>query len=118
MTFYSGLAATATKLLTEKGRLMIIRRKGMASSDPAAGTVTESPPVDYTVNGVLVGYKDFFAATDLVQRGDRKALIEAGVVTPTKEDQLIVDGRAWTIIDVEAVNPAGTPVLFKLQVRS
>lgn len=118
MTFYSGLAATATKLLTDKGQQMTIRRKGVTSSDPAAGTVTELPPVDYTVNGVLVGYKDFLATTDLIQRGDRKALIEAGVVTPTKEDQLIADGRAWTIIDVEAVNPAGTQVLFKLQVRS
>lgn len=118
MTFYAGLANTATKLLTDKGQPMTIRRKGVTARDPAAGTVTQAAPVDYTVNGVLLGYKDFITASDLVQRGDRKALIEAGVVTPTKEDQLVADGRAWTIIDVEAVSPAGTPVLFKLQVRS
>lgn len=118
MTFYSGLAATATKLLTEKGQPMIIRRTGVTTRDPAAGSVTESPPVDYDVKGILVGYKDYFAASELIQRGDRRALIEAGVVTPTKEDQLLADGRAWTIIDVETVSPAGTPILFKLQVRA
>lgn len=118
MTFYDGLAATAAKLLADKGQPMTIRRKGVTARNPAAGTVTQASPVDYTVNGVLLGYKDFIAASDLIQRGDRKALIEAGVIIPSKEDQLVADGRTWTIIDVEAVNPAGTPVLFKLQVRS
>lgn len=117
MTFYAGLASVAQKLLTEKGRPMVVRRKGVASSNPAAGTVTTSAPVDFTVNGLLLGYKDYFAASDLIQRGDRKAVIEAGVVTPTKEDRLVVDGQSWTIIDVETVNPAGTPLLHKLQVR-
>ena len=117
MSFYAALAATAKKMLTEKGRPMVVRRKGVTNSDPAAGTVTTSAPVDFTVNGLLLGYKDFFAASDLVQRGDRKAVLEAGVVTPTKEDRLVVDGQSWTIIDVETINPAGTPILHKLQVR-
>jgi len=118
MSFYEGLAATASKQLLDKGRPLILRRLGVPTNDPISGSVTQLPPVDFTVNGVLVGYKDHLVATDLVQRGDRRAILEAGVVTPSKDDQLIVEGRAWTIIDVDTVSPAGTPVLFKLQVRS
>lgn len=118
MSFYGGLANTAAKLLKDKGQPMIIRRKAVTTKDPAAGTVTTSAPQDFTVHGVLVNYNTQLVADGVVQKGDRQAIIEGGVVAPTKEDQLVVEGRIWTIIDFESVNPAGTPVIYKLQVRS
>lgn len=118
MSFYGGLANTAAKLLKDKGQSMIIRRKAVTTKDPAAGTVTTSAPQDFTVHGVLVNYNTQLVADGVVQKGDRQAIIEGGVVAPTKEDQLVVEGRTWTIVDFESVNPAGTPVIYKLQVRS
>lgn len=118
MSFYGGLANTAAKLLKDKGRPMIIRRKAVTTKDPAAGTVTTSASQDFTVHGVLVNYNTKLVADGVVQKGDRQAIIEGGVVAPTKEDQLVVEGRTWTIVDFESVNPAGTPVIYKLQVRS
>lgn len=118
MSFYGGLANTAAKLLKDKGQPMIIRRKAVTTRDPAAGTVTTSAPQDFTVHGVLVNYNTQLVADGVVQKGDRQVIIEGGVVVPTKEDQLVVEGRTWTIVDFESVNPAGTPVIYKLQVRS
>lgn len=118
MSFYGGLANTAAKLLKDKGQPMTIRRKAVVSKDTAAGTVTTSAPQDFTVHGVLVNYNTKLVAEGLVQKGDRQAIIEGGVVAPTKEDVLVAEGRVWTIVDFESVNPAGTPVIYKLQVRS
>lgn len=118
MTFYSAAADTASRLLKTKGQVMFLRRKGVIQSDPVAGTVTTSAPVDISVNGVLVGYSDQLVANGVVQKGDRRAIIEAGVTEPAGTDVLIISGRAWTIINIEQVNPAGTPVLYFLQVRA
>lgn len=118
MSFYRGLAATAAKLLKEKGQPLVIRRKAVVATDPIAGTVTTSPPQEFVVHGVLVAYNTQLVADGLVQKGDRQAIIEGGVVAPTKDDQLLAEGRLWTIVDFESVNPAGTPIIYKLQVRS
>lgn len=117
MNFYTGLQSTATTLLRQKGQAMTLRRTVPTSSDPVAGTVTPATPVDFTVRGVLTSYKDTLVDDTTIKRGDRQALIEAGVVEPAKDDRLIITGQTWTILDVDAVNPAGTPLLYKLQVR-
>lgn len=118
MSFYAGLVTTAAKLLKDKGQPMVIRRKAVVSRDPAAGTVTTAAQQDFVVHGVLVNYNTQLVADSLVQKGDRQAIIEGGVVAPTKEDQLVAEGRTWAIVDFESVNPAGTTVIYKLQVRS
>ena len=118
MSFYSGLQNTASRLLLSKGQPLIIRRKAVVSKDPVVGSVTTSTAQDFTVNGVLVNYGTMLVAEGAVQSGDRLAIIEAGVVAPSKDDQLVAEGRIWTIVDFTTVSPGGTAIIYKLQVRS
>ncbi len=114
--FYSSMAATVSRLLADKGQQMILRKRVETSSDPVTGQVIETTE-DYVVLGALIGVTDTIAVPDLIKQGDRRVLMEAGVAEPTNADWLIIDGKTWSIINVEHINPAGTPVMYDLLVR-
>lgn len=44
-------------------------------------------------------------------------LILDASVAPELTDKLVVDASALTIVNIEAINPAGTPLAYRLQVR-
>lgn len=54
--------------------------------------------------------------TNEVQSGDRMAII-GPQVAPQLTDKLMVGASALTIVNIVPVNPAGTAVAYKLQVR-
>ena len=91
---------------------------GEASVPPAASFATREGVIYAPVNGVLVNFGTMLVAEGAVQSGDRLAIIEAGVVAPSKDDQLVAEGRIWTIVDFATVSPGGTAIIYKLQVRS
>lgn len=113
---YASVAATATRLLTDDGQPMTLRRTIPGTYDPVTGTTTGGSTQDLPTTGVFTKISTTYALTNQVESGDRMVLID-GSQKPQMTDKLIVDGDVFTIINPQAVNPAGTAIAYKLQVR-
>ncbi|GAG15236.1 unnamed protein product, partial [marine sediment metagenome] len=93
---YSGIEATASRLIGHFGKASVyIRATPTSSSDPVAGTVTQGTPVDTLVNGVQTSYNEAYQPGALIQTGDRMFAVDAA---PNPEDQLIINGEVWEIV--------------------
>lgn len=132
---YASLADEAHELLVEFGRESIFKRKDVGTEvfDPAtlttsgASTVTASVIIaDFDIETIDGGR--FFQAAQgagLVETGDREVLMSpknsAGAVLtwePLTGDIVYLGSESWIIKRVmQKIAPAGTNVLFVLQVR-
>lgn len=122
MTFYSEMAAVAHELLLEFGKTVVLRRVTPGVYDPATGAASVTT-ADQPAIGALFDYdprdsgKGFTPET-LIQAGDKQCLLSPSGVTAPEPGDFIVDGSdTWTVLNVKSVNPAGTPVLYELQLR-
>lgn len=119
MTFdYARARATADRLLANFGATGAIRRETPGSGpsyDPGEPTITDHP-----VTLALTAYNARQIDGTRIQAQDRKALVSASAsVTPTTSDLLIAaDGAILKIVDVKTISPAGTTVIYELQVRA
>lgn len=124
MSFYQGLAATALKLITDKGQSVTWRRRTAGAYDPATASATVSV-VESQCQGLILDYKErnlSGVATDggsLVQRGDRKLLLAAQGMPgiPQPEDTFVVGSDTWSVVLVKSVDPAGVALIYEVQVR-
>lgn len=115
MSFYAGLSKTAQKLIAEKGRTVTLRRAGDIVYDPATDTMTSSQ-TDTSVKGVFTSFKQSEIDGTLILRGDKKLLLAAGI-EPQGND-VIVDGTTqYRVVEIMAVHPGDTVILYTLQVR-
>ena len=117
MAFYDDMAATVTELLDEFGREMALRRMAESSYDPATGETTGGGQVDLPTVGLFRSMTAEYAATNQVLAGDRLAIIDASQ-EPRASDRLVAGAEVLTIVRIESINPAGTPLAYRLQVRS
>ena len=120
--FYTGLQATASRLLTPFGKPMTLRIQSGATYDPA--TQTNVPAyTDYPVNGLVLNYgKERSGSVSesgtLVQTNDRKLLISVSSAPIPTIGALVVDGGdVYTVENIKALSPAGVNLLFELQGR-
>lgn len=112
-------AASIAKTLKAKGQAMTLTRVSGGTYDPVAGSVTTPVTTTYTVYGIETAFRDglTMSAGTLIQSGDRQAVVAADQATPVPGDSLTIGGIVWKVIAVTPVNPAGTALLFKCQVR-
>lgn len=120
MAFYEEMAALALELITEFGQPVTLRDIQPSEYDPdnpGGGEVI----VEQTAQGILLDFTGLeFQNNTLIVRGDKKLKV-AALGMAWKPKPLIkadVQGKTWTVIDVKEINPAGTPLLYELQVRS
>ena len=73
---YASLAATATRLLTDDGQPMTLRRTVPGTSDPVTGTTTGGSTQDLATTGIFTKIGTGYALTNQVEAGDRMALID------------------------------------------
>jgi hypothetical protein len=116
MAFYDDMAATATELLAEFGAPIAITRETGGSRDPVTGVETPGTVETFTPSGVLKPYPARLIDGTLIQAGDRELIIDASM-TPLMTDRPLVSGREWAIVRITTVNPAGTPIVHRLQLR-
>ena len=119
MTFYTDAQNDADELLREFGQALTLTKKTSGAYDPATGAAA----VTSTTYGVIGAVFDFPArAIDgtIIQQGDKKAIIAARSlsVVPDITDSLTVKGIAHQIVNVKALEPAGTTVIYTLQIRT
>lgn len=122
MSFYGNAQNTTSKALTKFGHTCTHTIRTAGTYNPAAGGVTVSETTQ-SVKAALFDYKTQMGGTQeiggtLILAGDKKALIAAKNITaPKVDDTLTVGSVVWTIKNVKELNPAGTSIMFELQVR-
>lgn len=117
MSFYENIAATALRLISEKGRNVTYRAFTTGNYNPATGSVSGDSTTDTTVKMVVTRVVTQNIDNSTLQRGDRLLLIAAGVVVPNEKDRIVDGSDTFQIISVEEIKPADTAIVYKLQVR-
>lgn len=122
MAFYDEMAVMALDLITEFGQSVTIRDIAKGVYDPSKGGTGADTVSERTAQGILLDFTgQEFQTNTLIKVGDRKLKIAAKGLEqpPTLLSKVVVQGRTWSIIPpLKEINPAGTPLLYELQVRS
>jgi len=120
--FYDRTAATALRLITQFGQPVTIRATTVGEYDPEAGSAPPDSTKEQTAQGILLDFTgQEFQNNSLIKQGDKKLKIAAHGLewVPDLLNKVIIQGRTWSIVPpLKEVNPAGTPILYELQVRS
>lgn len=122
MTDYAALAAEAAATILEEGCPMTLRVTTPGTYDPETGTETGAVVADHPCVGLLTNpfasQREAYFANSLVQSGDKVVLMGATVaVRPQAGHQVVIGSDVWQVVAVVTVEPAGVPVLYKVQVR-
>ncbi|KPB36777.1 hypothetical protein [Pseudomonas amygdali] len=122
MAFYDEMAAMALDLITEYGQAVIIRDSVKGGYNPSTGTTSPDTVTERTVQGILLDFTGQECQTNtLIKVGDKKLKIAAKGLEqpPALLSTVVAQGRTWSIIPpLKEINPAGTPLLYELQVRA
>ena len=114
---YSRSAATALRLLARFGQSGYVRRP--TSSGPAHNP-TAGTPANHAATFAVVDYNASEVDGSRILATDKRALLAVGTltVTPTTTDLLVeADASVYKIVRVSTIKPAGTVVMYDLQVR-
>ena len=115
MSFYSDLAAVATRLLTDKGQQVTFSRETSTGFNPTTGinTTTTSTITGY---GAAFDYNSSEIDGTIIVKGDIRFLFEAGSA-PQQDDTVTIDSIGYRVMDVKKTAPGGTDVLYEVQLR-
>lgn len=122
MSFYAEIANTANDLLAEFGQLVTITHTVSGSYNPSTGSVTNTTRTETGVaallNYPLLRYGINEIEGTQIVAGDKRCLMSPnGITQPSINDTVLANGITYTIKNVKASNPAGTPVLYDLLLR-
>ena len=122
MAFYDEMAVMALEMITEFGQPVTISKTEPGEYDPEIGGEVPGVTVEQIAQGILLDFTgQEFQNNSLIRQGDKKLKIAAKGLAwvPDLLDKVVVQGRAWSIVPpLKEINPAGTPILYELQVRS
>lgn len=122
MAFYDEMAVMALEMITEFGQPVTIRDIVKGEYDPDTSMTPPDSVVERTAQGILLDFTgQEFQTNSLIKVGDKKLKIAAAGLglAPSLLSKVVVQGKTWTIIPpLKEINPAGTPILYELQVRS
>lgn len=116
MTFYSGLAAVATNLLTSKGQLLTFSKKTTSVFDPTKGK-NNTTISTFTGHGAAFDYNKSEIDGEVVRRDDIRLIFEATTTVPAVGDTTTIDGVVYRVMRVKSTSPARTVVMYELQLR-
>jgi hypothetical protein len=122
MAFYDEMAVMALEMITEFGQPVTISKTEPGEYDPETGGTSPGATVEQISQGILLDFTgQEFQNNSLIKQGDKKLKIAAQGLdwVPDLLNRVIIQGRTWSIVPpLKEVNPAGTPILYELQVRS
>jgi len=118
---YANSAATALRLLDRFGRTIqhIKVVEGEYDVEKATATNVETST---DVKACDFDFEDksggqMYQSDDLVQVGDRYALVAPSITAIDTSDKLVIDGVTWSIVNVKRLAPAGVTVLWQVHIR-
>ena len=114
---YTGLKATARKLLANFGQSMTFSRESEPVYDNETNTVT-STTITFSDKGVIFPFGKGVSNVNgsIIQTGDQEVFWQ-GSTEPKPTDKLTVNGVDYNVIAVMPIEPAGVNVLYQIQVR-
>lgn len=118
--FYDRMADTALRLIGLYGQTMTLREVTPGTYDPSTGETSPDAATETSVSGVLIEYTGQERQNNsLIQQGDKKVLMPAkGLAKPSLNSKILIQSELWTIVPpLKVMNPAGTPLVYELQVR-
>lgn len=119
--FYDEMATMALQMITEYGQPVTLRNLQRGEYNPDASAPAPPVAVEQDVQGLLLEYTGReFEASSLILTGDKKLKIPAQGLAwvPALGSKAVIQGVEWSIVPpVKEINPAGTPILYELQVR-
>ncbi|MBJ2320671.1 hypothetical protein JFT37_19350 [Pseudomonas fluorescens] len=122
MAIYNEMAVMALDIITEFGQPVTISSMAPDEYDPETGGEAPGATVEQIAQGILLDFTgQEFQNNSLIKQGDKKLKIAAQGLAwvPGLLDKVVAQGRTWSIVPpLKEVNPAGTPILYELQVRS
>lgn len=127
MSALDSLGPIANDLLSQFGQAVTLHQPATDGVfNPATDTTTgASPPADHAGSGVEESYSAFSVASGVVLAGDVKFLLSglkadgSPMPKPVPDSWTLTkaDGSVWAIKRADTLAPAGTPVMFTLQLR-
>ena len=119
---YDKTAAAALRMLTNAGAACTIARQGEGSGsyNPDTGTFDLAPaPLVQTGTAAVFPYPEKLIDGTTILRGDQKAYVAPQLAwAPRATDTMTWQGKVYTVMAVDTLAPAGTVVLYTLQIRS
>ncbi len=113
---YRRIRATATRLLTENGKIYPLTRGGTTTRDQFGKEVT-TPAVNGTVTGVITEYSAREIDGSLIATGDKK--LAATFETEVRiDDRIEIDGKKWRVVQPNPVKPADVLISYNIQLRA
>lgn len=119
MSFYTSIGSTALTLISKYGQAITLSRTTGATRNPVTGVESAGVDASVTTHGILRTYPDSMIDGTRVLASDRM-LILTNEQTPQPTDKPIIGGQEWAIAGPDAiktVSPAGTDVIYFVQVR-
>jgi len=124
MTFYARLQNTAQKLLKGKGQSITLTKITAGTYNPATGGFTGAGTSTQTAYGAIFDYGTKQIDGTLIKAGDKQLLLSAfktdgaALTAPVLGDTVTIGGVTYTLVEpLKEVNPAGTVVLFDVNLR-
>jgi hypothetical protein len=124
MSFYDRLQATANRLLKGKGQSITLTKITAGTYNPATGGFTGAGTSTQTAYGAIFDYGNKNIDGTLIKQGDKQLLLSAfktdgtALTAPVLGDTVSIGGVTYTLVEpLKEVNPAGTVVLFDVNLR-
>lgn len=124
MTFYSDMATAATRLVTQFGKSMLLRRTVGATINPVTGTRSGGTVTNLATTGLFTKLttKDIQRVSALSGGANRlngsEVVIKlTAAVEPLLSDRVVDGADMYEIVDVDEANPAGTVIAYSLIAR-
>ena len=127
---YAATRSRAADMLDRHGQTITVNYVGDGTYDPATSSTSGTAQASASVKGAIVPLSTLAVRysmknTDgLIVAGDQELLLSAldtdgNTITAPQVNGSITDvsGRAWSIVGVEPLSPAGTVVLYDCVVR-
>ena len=118
MSFYTGLAATAHRLLTQFGGAAVLTRTVPGTYNPATGETGAPTTTTYNGTGARFDYAQRDIDGTLIRTGDQRVYLSVQDMTmPQTGDTLTLGARTYQVVTARSIDPALTAVLYDVQVR-
>ena len=118
MSFYTGMAATADRLIRKYGAPTTLKRSTSGAYDPNTGTASVTL-TSQTVQAVVFNYDQKYIVGTEIRSDDKQVYLSAvGVNPPLPGDIFSWQGQDFTVITAKPLAPSGVQVLYEMQVRT
>lgn len=122
--FYDRMVLSSHRQIKAKGQTVTLIESTPGQYDTATGAPAAASTVTQYGYAVEESYSSFSIDGTLIQIGDKKLILsplntaDGPLTAPQRESTVtLADASVWTVKKCDPTSPAGTPVLYTLQVR-